>query len=140
MKRAWMSTAFAPSKGCKAALFLLFLLTAGALSGAPAYEEVAAKLPALWEERYPLPVPEFEPDPRKRGALRVFDKGKQVVYYHFQATLQQPFRDEEDHLQYKPGRKIEFWVRYRAHEEEPYDLSFVREDLLPGKGRRWIRP
>ena len=126
-----------------AALALAALLIAGAALRAqrlPSYSALLELLPALWQQRYPVAVEKFVPNPGGRGALRARVQGRNVYYYRFQAIVPRPVRgaDESAATTGEP-RTVEFWVRYRSWLREPYDLSFVRQDRLPGSGQRWIK-
>lgn len=47
--------------------------------------------------------------------------------------------DEEHAMGGIAPRTVEFWARYRSWLAEPWDLSFVRQDRLPGSNRQWIQ-
>lgn len=120
-------------------LFLfLFLLVPLSAAPRPSYPEVTQQLPALWQKRHPLKHVQFLPNPDGRGILRVRHTGRRVYYYHFTAILPRPRRAADGQIDYTETRKIELWVRYRSWLEAPYDLTFAREDLLPGRKRRWL--
>lgn len=105
----------------------------------PGYRTVHRVLLEIWKERYPLPIKKIHPNPRGRGVLRVTWKGATVYYYQFLLEIPR--------LRKKPNgppggdeiRRVELWVRYRPREKEPYDLTFAREDLLPGSNRQWLK-
>ncbi len=133
---------------------ILFGLFAGALPlapgalparGLPAYSAALKEMPAVWAARYPVEVSEFRPNPGGKGVLRATYKGRYVYYYRFQAIVPRPLRkvddlgDPDPKPVAGPPRMVEFWARYRPWLKAPWDLSFVREDRLPGRARRWLR-
>lgn len=125
-------------------LIVLFAAIAGMpgplLSAPPGYSEVKRVLPEIWKDRYPISIQTFEPNPSKRGVLRVVSGGKYVYYYEFSALLPLMTRDSDSDRMIKIGeRSVRFYVRYRSWLKDPYDVSFARLDLLPGGSRRWIR-
>lgn len=105
----------------------------------PSYKEVQEKLASLWASRYPLSPSSMQADPEKKGVLAANDGGRIVYYYRFLIHLPLPVRDEKGNLSSKGERKMELWVRYRSWENDPYDLSFVRIDRLPGTEKRWVK-
>ena len=125
--------------------------------GLPSYAEVSKRMPEIWKARYPVEVQKFTADPSKRGVLRAVHQGRYVYYYHFQATVLRPVRGDGDGasiggsstdnaeagadngMEGIAPRTVEFWARYRSWLAEPWDLSFVRQDRLPGTNRRWIK-
>ena len=107
--------------------------------GLPSYTEAQAAMPAIWAKRYPVSAREFVPNPGGKGVLRAYFQGRLVYYYRFQAVVTRPVRGDDEQLVDHSTRTIEFWARYRSWLAEPWDLSFVREDRLPGTGRRWVQ-
>lgn len=105
----------------------------------PTYKEVGEKLAILWASRYPLSPSSMEADPEKKGILAANDGGRVVYYYRWVIRVPLPVRDEKGNLSSKGERKLELWVRYRSWEADPYDLSFVRMDRLPGTDKRWVK-
>lgn len=107
----------------------------------PTYSAATNAMPAVWAERYPVEAKEFVPNPGKRGVMRATFQGRYVYYYRFQAVLARPIRapDDSTELIQSGNRSVEFWARYRGWLAKPWDLSFVREDRLPGSAKRWIQ-
>ena len=116
----------------------------------PSYTAAREAMPAVWAERYPLTVKEFRANPGGRGVLRANFQGRNVYYYRFQAVVARPVRtgsgdeggseaDDDTEIVEAGERVVEFWARYRGWLAKPWDLSFVREDRLPGRYRRWIQ-
>lgn len=125
-------------------LFLSGVATTGAsleARGLPSYSAARAAMPAVWAERYPLRVKEFQANPGGRGVMRASFQGRYVYYYRFQAVVARPVRapDDQTELIESGERTVEFWARYRGWLPKPWDLSFVREDRLPGRAKRWIQ-
>lgn len=122
-----------------ACLSLTMLAFPISLSAAPLpdYAAVEKELTLLWKEKFPVSPLGVKAEPQTR-ALRTYVKGRAVLYYRF--TLQLPRPDlKGEELTTPPGRTIEVWVRFRSWQKKPFDLTFVREDLLPGRGRSWIK-
>jgi hypothetical protein len=112
--------------------------------GLPSYTAARDAMPAVWAERYPLTVKEFQANPGGRGVLRASFQGRYVYYYRFQAVVARPVRATDESpdstkLIESGERTVEFWARYRNWLAKPWDLSFVREDRLPGGAKRWIQ-
>ncbi len=115
----------------------------------PSYTAAREAMPAVWAERYPLTVKEFRANPGGRGVLRANFQGRNVYYYRFQAVVARPVRaggdddgpgtQDDTEIVEAGERVVEFWARYRSWLSKPWDLSFVREDRLPGRYRRWIQ-
>lgn len=106
----------------------------------PAYSAATAAMPAVWAERYPVAPEKFIANPGRRGVLRASFQGRYVYYYRFQAIVPRPVREEgSTAMQKSEPRTVEFWARYRSWLAKPWDLSFVREDRLPGTGKRWVQ-
>lgn len=121
---------------------LLAMLCVSALPARtlPTYIAMSAKVPELWDARYPIKAQSFIANPEKLGILSARHKGRAVYYYHYRATLRRPARKADESLEYKEVlRAVEFWVRYRPGQKQPFDLSFARRDLLPGSNRRWLK-
>ena len=108
--------------------------------GASGYARVLKILPELWAKKYPVRPVKFTPNPGGKGYLRATHKGRRVYYYRFRVTLPLPVRNPEGIPEVKSTRELEFWVRHRPHEKKtPFDLTFARQDLLPGSGKRWVK-
>lgn len=121
-------------------LFLVGLALGGELAanaGPPSYRTTAALLPELWKQRFPVTPIAFEADAR-REVIRAYIKTGVVYYYRFLVRLPRP-RVADGEVKEGPGRTVELWLRYRPGEKEPYDLTFVRRDLLPGRSRTILR-
>lgn len=121
-------------------LLVALLIPAALFANAPPnYATVAGALPELWSSRYPVEPVGFTANPENLGVLRAISEGRAVYYYHFLVELPRLERSPDESLSSSGSRNVELWVRYRAWLREPYDLTFVRRDLLPGTGRTWVR-
>lgn len=111
------------------------LICAGGVQAvpAPSYAATLKELPRLWKEKFPVEPLRFEADPR-REVIRASTKEGVVFYYRFLVHLPRPVMTKGE-LKNGPGRVIELWLRFRPSTKEPYDLTFVRRDLLPGRNR-----
>ena len=118
---------------------LVLLFAPGVLLARPSYAALTKRMPELWNARYPIEAERFIPNPEKRGVLTAVHRGRRVYYYHYQAVLPRPKRQDVDNVTVTGRRTIEVWVRYRPGLRDPYDITFARRDRLPGTGRRWIR-
>jgi len=106
----------------------------------PSYREVKKILPEIWQKKYPVKPVKFISDPENKGVLTALDKRGRVYYYHFMVVIPRPVRNEDESIKNIDKRKSELWVRYRPYEKkDPWDLSFARRDLLPGKNKRWMK-
>ena len=106
----------------------------------PSFKEVQSIFARLWEERYPLRLESVQPDPQNKGVLQVLHKKESSFYYRFKVSFKKPYRlPEEEKLSYGKTTTAEVWVRYRPLLKDAYDITFAREDLLPGKNRRWLK-
>lgn len=117
---------------------LLAVLGPAALWAQPTYAEVSRRLPEIWKEHFPVEGASFEAL-TSRGILRMTDGGRLVYYYRYQAQVPRMTRKESEGIVPGPRRKLELWVRFVPGQKSPYSLHFLREDLLPGSGRTWIR-
>ncbi len=80
----------------------------------------------------------FLPNPGGKGILRAIHKGRYVYYYHYHAVLPVQKRAEDLSVKTELTRTVEFWLRYRPQEKDPWDITFARSDLLPGSSKTWI--
>ncbi|MBE7440793.1 MAG: hypothetical protein HS115_20285 [Spirochaetales bacterium] len=117
---------------------LLSLLLVVAVPAQVAWTEVSRRLPEVWKVHYPVSDVQFEPQ-AGRGVLRVQHGGRVAFYYPYFARVPRMGKGESGQLEKKTVRRIELWVRYEPQLKNPYSLHFLREDLLPGSGRVWIR-
>ncbi|MCB1174450.1 MAG: hypothetical protein KDK39_12840 [Leptospiraceae bacterium] len=121
-------------------LLLLIAINPAGAESLPGWQTVQDKLPLLWSSRFPVKVHRFLANPEKKGILRTVVQGHAVYYYHFIAIIPRPQRTESRKIEYTPeARRVEIWVRYRPWLAEKWDLSFARQDLLPGSNRKWLR-
>jgi len=101
---------------------------------------VESRFVSLWNRKFPLPCKKVVANPEKKGVLRATVKGKWVYYYQFRVTVARPIRKEDESIDYTGERTMEVWIRYRPDQhEEPFDFTFARRDMLPGKNKRWIK-
>lgn len=123
------------------AFFLYAIVTAAGLQAAvrPTYDQLLKKLPGLWEERYPVNAVSFEPFQVNKRILYGMDRNGSVYYYRVKVIMPVETRGKDDAMERRSTRKSELWVRYRPGAATPYDITFARQDLLPGKNKRWLR-
>ncbi len=99
--------------------------------GLPSYAALTKQMPELWKQKFPIEALRFEPD-EKREVIRATDREGAVYYYRYRVHLPRPVVKSGE-LEKKPGRIIEMWVRVRPGQKPPFDVTFVRRDLLPGR-------
>jgi hypothetical protein len=121
-------------KSAIAVLFSLWPITAGA--AVPSYAQIAAQLPEIWQQAYPVENVTFKPLSKQGVWLKTL-QGQTIYYYRFQAEVPRLVRAEDGGLRELKRRQVELWVRYTPG--KPYLLDFYRQDLLPGSGGRWLR-
>ncbi len=106
----------------------------------PSYKTAEKQFAKLWKEKFPVKTVSVTANPAKRGVLRVWHRGAYVYYYEFRVLLPRPVRDESGKIVRKGTRRATVWLRYRRNiKKKPWDLTFARRDLLPGKYRRWYK-
>ncbi len=106
----------------------------------PSYDELYARLPEIWAQRYPVRAEGFEfYSSKSYRILQARVSGKNVYYYRYIAIIPIMTRESGDTMSKRESRKAEFWVRYRSWLDDPFDVTFARNDLLPGSSRRWVR-
>ena len=108
-----------------------------AAPGPPPYSTTLKELPRLWREKFPVPPLRFESDVG-REVIRAYTKEGLVYYYRFLVHLPRPIMTKGE-VKNTPGRNVELWLRFRPGKKEPYDLTFVRRDLLPGRSRTVLK-
>lgn len=95
-----------------------------------------------WDEKYPVKPVSVVANPAGRGVLAAYSARQTVYYYHFRVVIPILARKQtETEISIEPTgktRTVEVWMRYRTR-DRIYDLAFVRQDLLPGTNRRWLR-
>lgn len=105
----------------------------------PNYKQALIILKRLWSEAYPLKVKRFIANPKKYGVLRAVYRGRYVYYYRFIAVVARRYYRKNGKIRTQGSRRIELWLRFRSRAKKPYDITFARKDLLPGKHKRRIR-
>lgn len=104
------------------------------------YGEVEKIAIEIWNDRFPVPLESIQSNPNQKGVLTARYKGKTVYYYFFSGVVPILHRESgSTEMVQENKRHVTFWLRYRPGNETPYDLTFARQDLLPGSGKRWIR-
>lgn len=130
-------------KACLFFAVFLYGLPAADLSAQPlSYSRSTTIFKQEWNSRYPVEPVKITGNPSGKGVLLAYSGGQTVYYYNFRVVLPRPAR-QKDGEEVSIGftgqtRAVEVWMRYRTR-DKIYDLAFVRQDLLPGTNRRWVR-
>lgn len=127
-----------PRTGLLLAGLLFFLPHMLYADGYPRYDEALQLARASWNERFPVPAMDFQATEERR-LLSVRLHGIPIYYYRFSVTLPRLYRDADGSIKQEdePARSVEVWFRYQPQLKQG-DFAFVRSDLLPGTGRRWL--